>query len=261
MPSPKSTPILTPIHPRSCSHQCLCPLLTHISLFHSYHIYIYLALVTGLQLFIRPSLHLHPRSYAHGYAHCRYPSFLFIVIIYVFLLCTDDLSTVISTPPPTPAPTPIRHRLRPLLTPIPSFHIDHINRYFALITFLQLFLRLTYTYVQAHTPMRPRQRPLLTPIPSFNSYHTYCYFILMTCRQSFIHPRLHLRPRPYAHTHVSTHCSHPSLPFIAITYIFTLHRRPFSSYFYALAYTYAHAHTPTPTPISTPIVHTHSFLS
>ena len=79
----------------------------------------------------------------------------------------------------------------------------------------------------------------------------------MTYPWSFLRPRLHPRPHPYADAHVYAHCSHPSPPFIVIIHIVTLHWWPVSSHFYALVYTYSHADTPT----STPIAHTHPFIS
>ena len=147
------------------------PLFTLIPSFHSYHIHSYFALMTYLQLFLRPRLHLRPRPY--DLAPTPMPTSTSTLIAHThsflpLLLCIGDVSPVISTPSPTPTPivTPIHTCpcLRPLLTPITSFRSSDIYVYIYIVTYhcwpVPNF-SCALAQVHAHTPT-----VMLTPISS-----------------------------------------------------------------------------------------------
>ena len=177
---------------------------SHPSLAFTVIIYGCFALITCLKLSLHHRLHLRPRLCLRQLPLLTPISPVHSYHIHM-LLCTDDLSPVISTPSLTPTPTPIRRRprLRPLFTSITSFHSYHTYCYFALVTCLQSFLGpglhllpCRYARVYAHCS-HPHPFIHLFQLSDF-------YFPLMTCLQLFFRPRLHLCPRAYGHASTPT---------------------------------------------------------
>ena len=146
VPSPKSMPIFTPIHPRSCSHQCLRPLLTHIPPFHSYHIYIYFALVTGLQLFLRPPPTPAPR---HIRPRLR-PLLIPILSLHSYHICIATLHrSLISSYFYAPAYS-CAHAHTPSAAPI-----AHTNSFLSYLSYISLLSLITFPQLFPRPCLRP----------------------------------------------------------------------------------------------------------